>query len=441
MKNIPSIGIQIADILLPNESIDLNKWAVIACDQFTSQPEYWEQVEDLVGATPSTLRLIYPEAHLNNSDENGRLDAIRASMDDYLAQGILEPIKEGFVLLERVTARGTLRRGLLVCLDLEHYDFHEGSTCLIRATEGTVIERLPVRVKIRSRASIELPHIMVLIDDPEMTVIEPLFGQRLSKLYDFKLMMNGGRIRGYHVDHPKTIDAIGKSLARLADPARFSDRYGVRNAEVLLYAVGDGNHSLASAKLFWEQIKDQATDKSAVMSHPARYALVELVNVHDRGLEFEPIHRVLFNVSQEKVFSAMEAFFSPKDSEVIILPEGEPLPFEEKQVQVIDYMTAEARGRIVIRNPRWNLEVGCLQAFLDAFCRENSQAQIDYIHGNDVLRDLSSRPSAMGFHLPVLSKHDLFKTIILEGVLPRKAFSMGHADEKRYYVECRKIVP
>ena len=303
-----NVALHIPRILLPRAGSDLTRWSVVACDQFTSQPEYWEQVDDLVGSSPSTLRLIYPEAHLNNSDENGRLDAIRSSMDHYLEQGILEPLKEGFVLIERVTARGTLRRGLLVCLDLEHYDFREGSTCLIRATEGTVVERLPVRVKIRSRASMELPHIMVLIDDPEMTVIEPLFGQRLTKLYDFELMMNGGHVRGYHVDHPKTIDAIGKSLARLADPARFSDRYGVRDTDVLLYAVGDGNHSLASAKLFWEQIKAQAADRTAVMSHPARYALVELVNVHDKGLEFEPIHRVLFNVKPGEVFSAMEDF-------------------------------------------------------------------------------------------------------------------------------------
>lgn len=439
--SLESVALHIPRILLPRTGIDLTKWSVVACDQFTSQPEYWKQVDSIVGSAPSTLRLIYPEAHLNEPDENGRLEAIRSSMDAYLEQKVLEPLKEGFVLIERVTARGVLRRGLLVCLDLERYDFREGSTCLIRATEGTVIERLPVRVKIRSRASMELPHIMVLIDDPEMTVIEPLFGQRLTKLYDFELMMNGGHLRGYHVVHPKTIEAVGKSLARLADPARFSDRYGVRDSDVLLYAVGDGNHSLASAKLFWEQVKSQAQDKAAVMAHPARYALVELVNVHDRGLEFEPIHRVLFNVNPTKVLSAMEDFFSPKDSEVSVLSEGEPLPAEVARVHVVEYMTADSRGRIVIRNPRWNLEVGSLQAFLDAYCREDTDAGIDYIHGDDVLGELSSRPSAMGFRLPVLSKHDLFKTIILEGVLPRKAFSMGHADEKRYYVECRKIVP
>lgn len=439
--SLERVALHVPRILLPKAGSDLTRWSVVACDQFTSQPEYWQRVDEYVGPSPSTLRLIYPEAHLNGSDENGRLDAIRDSMDSYLERGVLEPLKEGFVLIERVTARGVLRRGLLVCLDLEHYDFREGSTCLIRATEGTVVERLPVRVKIRSRASIELPHIMVLIDDPEMTVIEPLFGQRLTKLYDFGLMMNGGRVRGYHVDHPKTIDAIAKGLARLADPARFSDRYGVRNTDVLLYAVGDGNHSLASAKLFWEQVRDQAADRASVMGHPARYALVELVNVHDKGLEFEPIHRVLFNVKPEQVFSAMEDFFAPKDSEVTVLAEGEPLPFEDSRVQVIDYMTTRSEGRVVIRNPQWNLEVGSLQAFLDAYCRENREAVIDYIHGDDVLHDLASKPSAVGFHLPVISKHDLFKTIILEGVLPRKAFSMGHADEKRYYVECRKIVP
>lgn len=438
--SLENVALHVPRILLPRAGTDLTRWSVVACDQFTSQPGYWQKVDETVGESPSTLRLIYPEAYLNTTDENGDLSGIRKAMDGYLSEGVLAPIGEGFVLIERVTARGVLRRGLLVCLDLEHYDFRPGSTCLIRATEGTVVERLPVRVKIRSKASIELPHIMVLIDDPELTVIEPLFGQRLTKLYDFELMMNGGKIRGYHVDHPRAIDSVVRALARLAEPARFSDRYGVRSTDVLLYAVGDGNHSLASAKLFWEQVKEQASDKAAVMGHPARYALVELVNVHDKGLEFEPIHRVLFNVTPEKVFSAMEDFFAPKDSEVSIVPAGEPIPVEDKPVQSIEYMTPKGRGRILIRNPRWNLEVGSLQAFLDVFCSDNPGAEIDYIHGDDVVADLSSRESAMGFLLPVLSKHDLFKTIILEGVLPRKAFSMGHADEKRYYVECRKIV-
>ncbi|MCU0577543.1 MAG: DUF1015 domain-containing protein [Desulfobacterota bacterium] len=439
--NLENVALHVPEILLPRTGTDLTRWSVVACDQFTSQPEYWKQVDDLVGPSPSTLRLIYPEAFLNTTDQDRYLSDIRASMEAYLGEGTLTPLKHGFVLIERVTARGTLRRGLLVCLDLERYDFREGSTCLIRATEGTVMERLPVRVKIRSRATMELPHIMVLIDDPEMTVIEPLFGQRLTKLYDFELMMNGGRIRGYHVDHPRTIDSVAKGLARLAEPARFNDRYGVRNADVLLYAVGDGNHSLASAKLFWEELKALSADKTAVMSHPARFALVELVNVHDRGLEFEPIHRVLFNATPGKVFAAMDDFFSPKDSQVSIIPEGDPLPLEEKHAQAIEFLSPAGNGHILIRNPRWNLEVGSLQAFLDAYCRENRDVEMDYIHGDDVLRGLSSRPSAMGFLLPVLSKHDLFKTIILEGVLPRKAFSMGHADEKRYYVECRKIVP
>ncbi len=439
--SLENVALHVPRILLPRPGTDLTRWSVVACDQFTSQPEYWRQVDELVGTAPSTLRLTFPEAYLNGVDEDRYLSLIEAAMAQYLGQGILSPVGDGFVLVERTTARGTLRRGLVVCLDLERYDFRQGSTSLIRATEGTVVERLPVRVRIRSRASVELPHIMVLIDDPEMTVIEPLFGQRLTKLYDFELMMNGGRIRGYHVDAPKTIASVARSLGRLADPARFSDRYGVRDTDVLLYAVGDGNHSLASAKLFWEQVKAGASDKAAIMSHPARYALVELVNVHDRGLEFEPIHRVLFNVTPERLFSAMEDFFTPKDCEVSVLTEGEPLPLEEKHTQVIEYFTPGGNGRIVLKNPRWNLEVGSLQAFLDVFCADNPGVVIDYIHGDAALRDLSSRPSAMGFGLPVISKHDLFKTIILEGVLPRKAFSMGHADEKRYYVECRKIIP
>ncbi|HVN71296.1 MAG TPA: DUF1015 domain-containing protein [Desulfomonilia bacterium] len=437
--SLEKVALQVPRILLPKQGIDLTRWSVVACDQFTSQPEYWKQVDDLVGDSPSTLRLIYPEAYLNCTDNEEQLGRIRKSMESYLAEGILVPQGEGFVLIERITARGTIRRGLLVCLDLEHYDYRQGCTCLIRASEGTVIERLPARVKIREGAPIELPHIMVLIDDPGMTVIEPLFGKRLTKLYDFELMMNGGHIRGYQVNDAGMIREISRSLMKLADPARFSDRYRLRSADVLLYAVGDGNHSLASAKLFWDRLKDLSADKTAVMSHPARYALVELVNVHDKGLEFEPIHRVLFKVRQDDVFNAMTDFFMPKDSEVSFLSEYDPELMERENAHVIEFMTGDDHGHVVISNPRWNLEVGSLQAFLDSFCSNHQEAEIDYIHGEDVVRELARKPSAMGFLLPVLSKHDLFKTIIMEGVLPRKAFSMGHAEDKRYYVECRKI--
>jgi uncharacterized protein (DUF1015 family) len=440
--SLETIALHVPGVLLPREGTDLTRWSVVACDQFTSQGKYWKQVDELVGLFPSTLRLIYPEAYLNSTNNDEQIDKISKAMERYLTEGILEPQKEGFVLIERTTDRGIIRRGLLVCLDLDHYDFKEGSTCLIRATEGTVVERLPVRVKIRAKATIELPHIMVLIDDPEMTVIEPLFGKRLTKLYDFDLMMNGGHIRGYHVGDEGAVRDITRSLMRLADPARFNDRYGLRNsADVLLYAVGDGNHSLASAKLFWKQLKDEAGDKAAIMNHPARFALVELVNVHDKGLEFEPIHRVLFNVKSDDVFAAMTAFFTPKDSEVSIITDDEQGLTEQNNAHTIEFITQSSHGHILISNPRWNLEVGSLQAFLDAYCKDHLEAEIDYIHGDKVVKDLAMRPSAMGFLLPVFSKHDLFKTIIIEGVLPRKAFSMGHAEEKRYYVECRKIRP
>lgn len=440
--SLDKVALHVPRVLLPRQGTDLTKWSVVACDQFTSQADYWKQVDEIVGSSPSTLRMIYPEAYLNTTDNDAQIDKIGRAMESYLSENILVPLKEGFVLIERTTQKSTIRRGLLVCLDLEHYDFREGSTCLIRATEGTVVERLPVRVKIRARADVELPHIMVLIDDPEMTVIEPLFGKRLTKLYDFDLMMEGGHIRGYHVTEESMLREIDRGLSRLADPARFSDRYGLRDsADVLLFAVGDGNHSLASAKQLWEQLKEEASDKAAIMNHPARYALVELVNVHDKGLEFEPIHRVLFNVNSDDMFAAMTDFFGPKDSEVSIVTEYDPELVQQKNLHEIEFVTKDDKGHILISNPRWNLEVGSLQAFLDAYCKDHPEVEIDYIHGDDVVRNLGSKPGAMGLLLPVLSKHDLFKTIILEGVLPRKAFSMGHAEEKRYYVECRKIRP
>jgi len=437
--NLEDIALEIPRILLPRQGTDLTKWAVVACDQYTSQPEYWKQVEGLVGSSPSTFRLILPEAYLEDpayADANGK---IWKTMEKYLSDDTFAPPRKGFVLVERITSRGATRKGLIVCLDLERYDFREGSTSLIRATEGTVMERLPPRVAIRKGAGVESPHIMVLIDDPEKTVIEPLFRKDPAKLYDFELMMEGGHIRGYLIDGEGNIRTIASCLAALADRDAFNSRYGVKDREVLLYAMGDGNHSLAAAKVFWEQVKNEAKDRNAIMGHPARYALVELVNVHDDGLEFEPIHRVVFNTTVEKLLEAMKTFFG-KDGMSFAVSEG-AAPDRAPGTQVIPFVAQGRKGSITIRNSKWNVEVGSLQSFLDAYCKDHPETKIDYIHGDDVVAELSSKKDTAGFLLPAFSKHELFKTIILEGVLPRKAFSMGHAEEKRFYLECRKIRP
>jgi hypothetical protein len=444
--NLEHIALDIPQILLPKQGIDLTKWAVVACDQYTSQPEYWKQVDGLAGSSPSTFRLILPEAYLEDPAYADSNTGIWRTMEEYLEKGILAPPKRGFVLVERITSQGMTRKGLMACLDLEHYDFREGSTSLIRATEGTVIERLPPRVSIRKGAAIESPHIMVLIDDPAKTVIEPLFKRTLPKIYDFELMMGGGHIRGYLVDDEDAILSIAQGLRNLADPAAFNSRYGVKDREVLLFAMGDGNHSLAAAKVFWEQIKSEAQDKAAVMQHPARYALVELVNVHDEGLDFEPIHRVVFNATMETLMDAMASFYEGQGMTFSAGmcndgDEWKSSPVKLPDTHTIPFLAQEKRGYITIKHPRWNVEVGSLQSFLDSFCKKHPEVKIDYIHGDKVVSELASKPLTAGFLLPAFSKHELFKTIILEGVLPRKAFSMGHADEKRFYLECRKIRP
>lgn len=434
-----SIGLHVPRILIPRKDVDLTKWAVVACDQYTSQPEYWDAVENVVGSSPSTLRLVIPEAYLGRVDEEERIASIRRSMDDYLAQGILKPLDEGFVLVERTSPSGKTRRGLVVALDLERYDFTPGSKSLVRATEGTVMERLPIRVKIRSRASIEIPHTMVLIDDPEMSVIEPLFNETLPLLYDFPLMMNAGRLKGYHITEPRIVDTIASGLGRLLERAGKTGRQG--EAEGFLFAVGDGNHSLAAAKLFWEGLK--AGGIEGVLEHPARHALVELVNLHDRGLTFEPIHRLLSPAVASEVLDAMRDFFAQYRCEMRLVF-GEHASADAKDHpgrQIIRFKAPGTTGHIILENAPWNLEVASLQAFLDAYCAQNPGMILDYIHGTDTLEMLCSREGHLGFFVPVIKKERLFPTIALEGALPRKAFSMGHAEEKRHYMECRKIVP
>ncbi len=291
-------------MLLPKTGIDLRKWAVIACDQFTSQPEYWSQVEQLVGDSPSTYNLILPEVYLGTPEEQKRLASTQSAMHSYLESGVLQP-HEGLIYVER-TVGGKTRKGLMLCLDLEKYDYNRGSTSLIRATEGTILDRLPPRMRIREGALLELPHILVLIDDPAGTVIEPLCAakSRLRPLYDFDLMLGSGHLAGYGVDDPALEAGVVQALTGLADPGCFQAKYGVGpEKSVLLFAMGDGNHSLATAKAIWEKKKAQVG-----MDHPARYALVEIENVHDAGLDFEPIHRILFGVKSD-VIQSMQGYF------------------------------------------------------------------------------------------------------------------------------------
>ncbi len=401
-------ALKTAEILLPKHGADLSKWAVVACDQFTAQPEYWREADAAVGSAPSTLRLVLPEAWL--SEGEARIPAIHRAMTAYLSDGTLVPaVRDGFVLVERATTAG-VRPGLIVALDLDQYDFNPGSTSLIRATEGTVLERVPPRARIRAGAPVELPHVMMLIDDPEDTVIGPLMARReaLRPLYDFDLMLGGGHLAGWAVE-----GADAKGVFEAIDALN-------ERAEGLLYAVGDGNHSLAAAKQCWLDLQKTLTPEQR-QDHPARYALVELVNLACPALEFEPIHRALFGVDPAALMEEYRASLGTDAGE------GD------------DLVAFDGEGR------EWRFRseehpLRHLQAFLDGWLARHPEASIDYIHGEAALRALVNRPDALGLMPRAFDKAELFGYIRRYGVLPRKTFSMGEATDKRYYMEARRIL-
>lgn len=412
-----------ADILLPGQNVDMSKWAVIACDQYTSEPEYWEKTKEIVGDAPSTLNLILPEVYLEEEDADARLERIHVSMNRYEETGIFTEYKDSMIYIERTDSTGKVRAGLIGKLDLEEYNYQKGSKSQVRATEATVIERIPPRVKVRRGAEIELPHIMILIDDDKKTVLEPIGTKTdsLRKVYDFELMQGGGSIQGYLLGTEEQ-KAVDEALTALCDLDTFNEKYGLHEENTLLYAMGDGNHSLATAKEFYEQLKKANPDKD-LSNHPARYALVEIVNLHSPALEFEAIHRILTEINPDDLMAKMTETLG-------IAKEGEG----QKLIMVKDGQEEE----IVITKPCSKLTVGSLQSFLDEYLKETG-GKIDYIHGTDTLKNLTKQPESIGFILPDMGKEELFPTVICDGALPRKTFSMGHAEDKRYYIECRKI--
>jgi len=440
MKNFLSIGVQIPDIVLPNNNIDLQKWAVIACDQYTSQPEYWEEVEEIVGNSPSTLNLVLPEVFLEQKDTDKRIEKTLANMISYNEHGVFNTY-EGFILVERYVS-GKTRHGLMLALDLEKYDFNKGSQTLIRATEGTIIDRLPPRIKIRENASLEFPHILVLIDDPQKTVIEPIIAEKkkLPLLYDFDLMKESGHIKGFAVNRSEQELNVIKALETLAQKEQFYNKYGLslnEQFDVLLFAMGDGNHSLATAKAIWEKNKNKVG-----LNHPSRFALVEIENIHDDGLEFEPIHRVVFNLKCDPL-EAMKEHWQDAFKIQSNLTKAEMINLVDSnqgKQHKFGFIFNNVISVITITRPECNLAVGELQKFLDQWvCLPNAE-KIDYVHGADITVNLGNRSGNCGFYLPPMEKNDLFKTVIIDGALPRKTFSMGEAKEKRFYLEGRKII-
>ncbi len=413
-----------ADILLPKDR-DFSKWSVVACDQYSSEPEYWKAAAEFVGDAPSTLNIIFPEAYLNDGDAEERIKRINATMERYIKDGIFREYPNSLIYVEREQQNGRVRHGIVGEIDLEYYDFSEGSQSAVRATEGTIISRIPPRQRIRRDAPLELPHILMLVDDRRKEIVEPITAraQELETLYDFDLMQGGGHIRGRLLDETSK-RGVADGIRRLEDRADFNKKYGVTDKEALVIAVGDGNHSLATAKTCWEEIKKTLTEKERG-NHPARFALVELMNLHDEALEFEPIHRVVFDVDTKKLERALYAYY-PQISEsdnggqrIVITRQG-----EEKTIYITDAPC--------------NLAVGTLQKFLDEHLAAEGGG-IDYIHGADVVRSLTQKDNTIGFIVDAMAKNDLFATVIKDGSLPRKTFSMGEACDKRFYLEAKRI--
>ena len=425
MNAFESLPFRPADILLPKDC-EYSKWSVVACDQYTSQPEYWQRVAEYVGRAPSALRLILPESCLEGPNVETDIMEINNTMSRYLREGRFVCHPDALFYVERILEGGKVRRGLMGMVDLEQYDYEPGAESLVRATEGTVLSRIPPRVAVRKNAPIELPHVMLLADDPDKTVIEPLADQTedMTLLYDFDLMEGGGRLRGWELTQQQK-EQVAKALTALADPEAFRARYRLKeNLPVLLFAVGDGNHSLATAKECYERQK-RLTPPEHWDTLPARFALVELNNLHDSALEFEPIHRVVFGVEPQQLLEAMEAYYPD-----LIHGEGEG--------HVLPYVWGDSQGTVTVPSPKAQLPVGTLQRFLDDYLQEHP-GRVDYIHGAQVARDLARRKDTIAFLLPAMGKEELFPTVIHDGVLPRKTFSMGRAQDKRFYLEARRI--
>jgi hypothetical protein len=427
------LGIKIPKVLLPSDGVEMQKWSIIACDQFTSEKEYWERIKAIVGDAPSTLNLILPECYLEDGDQEKRVASINSTMARYSDGGTLSMLAPGFILIDRQTEFADSRKGLLLAVDLECYDFSTGSTALIRPTEGTILERLPPRMNIRKGAALDLPHILFLLDDPEGTVIEEAFRHRdeMDLLYNFDLMEDGGHIEGRHVRDPDVLLKILEGFENLL------------KGRGLLFAVGDGNHSLAAAKSLWEGIKKSGVENGK--DHPARYALVEVVNIHDKGLLFEPIHRVLFNIDLSGFMDFLgENAAAVGGSSPDMDTAGDSDSSREFDTVArshrIRFVSAAGEGTLVVEKDKELLTAEALQEILDRYLSIHSEVSIDYIHGRTTAENLGGKYGNIAFFLPPLNKRTFFEMIEKRGAFPRKTFSLGEAREKRYYLESRLLI-
>jgi len=431
------LGITIPQILLPKSGTDLSKWSIVACDQYTSDHAYWNQVEAIVGTAPSTLRLTLPEIYLESPDVASRIANIHEAMAEYTARGILENQGEGLIYLQRTTEHSGTRQGLVVAVDLERYDYARDSKSLIRATEGTIVDRIPPRLAVRHSALLELPHIMILVDDPGHTVVEALDGRtaQLPVAYDVELIQKGGHLKGWKVQG----QAVGDVLAKL--DALLSKAISIQGERPLFWAMGDGNHSLATAKVCWKEIKNEleaaGESRESISSHPARFALAEIVNIHLPGLFFEPIHRAVFtkDISEltESVLSETTAEVSKIREEdlakLLVSPRGQDKAgyFDSKNW----YLLAYSQGK--------QLPTAWVDDLFGRFQKSEPGARIDFIHGWENAKKLVTQGAGV-FFTPVIARERLFQWVQDNGPLPKKSFSLGHAYEKRNYLEARRIV-
>lgn len=405
MKTIRS-----CDILVPN-GCEHEKWSVVACDQFTSEREYWHKLERYVGDAKSTLKLIFPEAYLEDDDKEERIENINRTMREYLDGGVFKTLKDSFIVCKRTTASGVSRLGIVLAIDLEDYCFTHPSHAYVRSTEGVVLDRIPPRLKIRQDAPVELPHIMLLIDDRKHRVIEPIWEGRadLEKVYDFDLNMGGGHLEGYKIDAQKVIDVFDKYVDSV------QDLYGEKTND-FIFAVGDGNHSLATAQAHWNRIKEGLTDAQKAV-HPARFALCEVENLHDDGIVFEPIHRFVFGAKEDFIGYLQTALSG------------------EKTIEAFD-----KNGNYTLKVDRVGAKaIKDIQDAIDAYLKDHSECSVDYIHGIEHLKDVAAHNVGVAIAMPKIEKDELFGYVLKNGTLCRKAFSMGEAEEKRYYFEAKKI--
>ena len=430
-QRLQQFGLSTADILIPKQGTDLEKWAVVACDQYTSQREYWERVKEHVGQEPSTLKLIFPEVYLNDADKQERIREINRTMHQYVEDNLFTSYADSFFLVHRYTANNRDRWGLMACLDLERYDFSKDSRSLVRATEGTILSRIPPRKEIRRNAPLELPHIMVLISDEKRSVIEPFEQkcQTLDKIYETPLMENGGRIVAYRIFKQEDLKEIADAFSVLYT--------ALDSRNPLLFAMGDGNHSLATAKSCWEDIKGTLSLEQRE-NHPARYALVELENIYDSGLVFEPIHRLLFHSDYAQFLKIVR-----KNAQKVTIEEIPNLRELSQRIngkgkQKFGYLDKEGYKLFTLDKPSSSIAAGTLQLVIDELV-ENRKCEVDYVHGIDVVDTQGKLEDNCGLILPAVSKDTFFDTIIKDKALPRKTFSMGEAAEKRFYMEARKI--